>query len=396
MPTHPRYFVTFLFLLGCVGDTEETGGLDTADTAGGTDSGDTGTVEDENFPFGDHTLDFGIALDPAAIAALAADPATDVHATFTYGDESWDAGLHLKGSRSFRGLDEKSSFKIDFHEWDPDLRFHDLKRLTLNNMVQDATMSAEHATYKLFEYLGRPAPRHGYAEVFVNGELYGLYGIVESMDEQFINRNFEDDTGNLYEGGYGADLISGREDNFQVQELGEPADLSDLAALIEVVDTSTADTYYSVLSANFDIDALLDVWAVELSVANTDAYTTLANNYLIYHAPTTATWTMLPWGPDQSFTGDLDVHMTYDGELAVRCAASTECAAKLDERISHVLDVWESSDLEGFVAAETVNIEEACRADPRSPWGDYGCRDAQEAMRTWTTARPDIVRGMLP
>lgn len=370
---------------------------DTAsDTAGDADTDADTDADVDDFPYGSTIHDFGITLDEAALASLEADPAVDVHATFTYEAESYDVGLHLKGSSgSFRDMTGKAAFKIDFHQWEEDQRFHDLKRLTLNNMVQDASMSAEHAAYKLFENLGVPAPRHGYSQVSVNGELFGLYGVVETMDGQFVSRNFEDETGNLYEGGYGADVKHGREDNFTVQQQGEPADRADLIALIDAVDVSTAGTYYSVLSANFDIDPLLDVWAAELVVADLDGYTTLANNFLLYYAPTTARWTMIPWGPDQSFVGDLDVHDPYYGDLAIKCAASVECAARLDERIQHVLDVWESSDLEGFVAAETVNIESACRSDPRSPWGDYGCRDAQEAMRVWTEARPGVVSGML-
>jgi hypothetical protein len=102
---------------------------------------------------------------------------------------------------------------------------------------------------------------------------------------------------------------------------------------------------------------------------------------------------MIPWGPDQAFIGDVDVHGDYEGELAVLCAASPECASELDEHLASVLAAWDSSDVVGYVAAETARIEDACRTDPRSPWGDYGCRDAQAAMRDWTVARPGVVSG---
>jgi len=363
-------------------------------TDGTVDTGD--TKGEDGFPFGDTILPFGLTLDDGALAALATDPRTDVHATFTYNAETYDVGVHLKGNASFQDMSGKPSFKIDFHQWLPDQRFHDYERLTLNAMVQDASMSSEHAAYRLYDKLGLTAPRHGYAQITVNGELYGLYGVVETLDEHFINLHFDDDSGNLYEGGYGADILDGRAENFEIAEQGLPENLEDLQALIDAFDASTPSTYYSVLSANFDTDALLDQWAAELVTSNSDAYTTLANNYYLYHEPTTARWTMIPWGPDQAVIGDIAVHGEYYGRMAQRCAEAADCKARLDERIAHVLDVWQSEDMVGFVEAETVRIEDACRSDPRSPWGDYGCRDAQAAMRDWTAARPGIVRNELP
>jgi spore coat protein CotH len=381
-------------------DSGDTDSGDSGDTdSGDTDSGDTDiTVDDDgDFLYAGGILSFGLALDDAAIASLTADPTTDVHATFTFQDESFDVGVHLKGSNgSFRDLTEKAGFKVDFHQWDDTGRFHGVKRLTLNNMVQDATMSSEHAAYQLYADLGLVAPRHGYAEVSVNGELFGLYGIVESMDEQFVNRNWDhDDTGNLYEGGYGADVKHGRVDNFEQKE-GDVTDRADLAELIDTMDATTPDDFFTTLGTFFDTDALLDMWATELVIADVDAYTTLANNYLLYHAPDADQWTMIPWGPDQAFADEMDVHMdSYYGDLTIRCAAAPDCAAALDDRIQHVLDVWDSAGFADFVAAETARVEDACRTDPRSPWGDYGCRDAQAAMRDWVEARPAQVEAQL-
>ncbi|MDP2310979.1 MAG: CotH kinase family protein [Pseudomonadota bacterium] len=384
---------------------DDTGAPDTApaDTDTDTDTDPIDPDDDEDFLFGDDILAFALTLDAAAMASLDADPKTDVHATFTFGAEAYDVGLHLKGSSgSFRDLTEKAAFKIDFQEWDEEQRFHDLKRLTLNNMVQDASMSSEHAAYYLYDQLGLVAPRHGYAEITVNGELFGLYGVVETLDIEFIERRFEgDEGGNLYEGGYGADIKHGRDDNFELKVDGEPTDRSDIIALIDATDVSTADDHLDILDAQFSgADTLLDLWAAELVTANDDAYSTLANNFLIYHAPLAARWTMIPWGPDQAFRTRYDgtevsVNEEYYGELALRCQTSPACAARLNERILHVLDVWESSDLAGFVDLETARIEDACRADPRSPWGDYGCRDALAAMRAWVRARPDVVRDQL-
>jgi spore coat protein CotH len=397
--------MTLLLLLACGSDLDaptgrtDTGVLDTGGTADTADSADpnedTAALvldEDGDFLFGERTLDFDLALDDAALAALATDPREDVHATLAFAGQFWDVGLRLKGNASFRDMSGKASFKIDVQQWDTTARFYGMKRLTLNNMVQDPTMSAEHAAYALYGWLGIPAPRHGYARVRVNGELYGLYGIVEAVDEELLERLFPDDEdGNLYEGGYGGDFAQGCADLFS-QEEGDDASLPDLEALLDEVLASTPDTFYPLLEARFDVDPLLDLWAAELVSSNADAYTVSGNNYFVYHALGADRWTMVPWGPDQSFSEIESWEGATPGRLYTRCLASTACTEALRGRVDRVLEVWEAQDMLAYVTEETARIEQDCRQDPRSPFGDYGCRDAQAALRDWVEARPDEVR----
>jgi hypothetical protein len=368
----------------------DTGGPDTD-----TDTGPVDTDDDGDFLFAGQTLDVEITLDDAAIASLAAAPDAYVPGTFAFNGDSWQAGVRLKGSRSFRDLSEKAAFKIDFAEYDPEQRFYGFKRLTLNNMIQDATMSSEHVSYYLHGLLGHPAPRHGYARVTVNGEWFGLYGLVEGVDDDFLERHWpDDDEGNLYEGGYGGDFNEGCAALFEQKEGGDTT-LADLEAVIDAVEASTPETFADVLATYFDPDALLDVWAVELVSSNADAYTTLGNNFFVYRAPSDGGWTMIPWGTDQAFVGGEGLYDGLGGALAERCLASTACKARLDARVANLLSVWEQSDVSGWVASETARIESDCRADPRSEWGDYGCRDALVELRSWVAARPDVVRGQI-
>lgn len=384
--------MTILLMLACgtelldsSTDTEEGGG-DTAD--------DTGVEPGADFPFGDTTLDFALTLDDASLASLEADPTTDVHVTFTYDGESQDAGVHLKGSTSFRDMSAKAAFKIDFHQWDPEGRFHGLKRLTLNNMIQDSTMSSEHLSYGLHQRVGTASPRHGYARVTVNGEWFGLYSLVETVDDDFLERAFpDDDEGNLYEGGYGGDFSEGCARLFEQKE-GVDTSRADLEAMIDTVEASTPSTFLTLLEENFDADRLLTGWAVELISSNDDAYTTLGNNYYAYHAPS-GQWSLIPWGADEAFAGDEPLYGEIGGALAQRCLASSECADRLHERVEDTLTTWEVSGFSGWVEAETARIENDCRTDPRSQWGDYGCRDALIELRSWVEARPGVVRAEL-
>jgi len=385
-----------LLMVACGRDVLESDSTLPADT------GDSGALPDDpegsDFLYADHILRFDITLDAQAMDALGTEPSEDVVATFAYAGEAYEVGLHLKGSSagSFRTLDEKAAFKIDFHQWDPDQTFHGVRRLTLNNMIQDSTMSHEHAAYWLFDRVGVPSPRHGYANVWVNGELYGLYGIVETADEQLVNRLFEgDDDGQMYEGGYGFDLYDWAVDEFPQKE-GDETERVALQSLVTAVEACPADGVLALIEAYFDADALFAMWAVELAISDPDGYSTQANNYLLYHAPLASQWTMLPWGPDQGFEDADPLLGKINGRLTSMCLADVGCAPGLYAAIEQVLVTWESSGFADYVDAETARIEADCRADPRSEWGDYGCRDEQALMRDWVRARPEVARAELP
>jgi spore coat protein CotH len=309
--------------------------------------------------------DVHISLDEDALAALEDEPREDVHATFRLGDEPVPhlVGLHLKGQYSFRPLDEKPAFKIDFHEWEPAGRLHGVKRLALNNMVQDETMLHEHVYYWLCGQVGLRAPRHGYAHVWVNDEDYGLYGIVEALDEQFLARGWPLDAGgNLYEGA-GNDFTDERGDDFELQEEGVGETIAELVARVEA---TPEEQWLAMLEASFDVDALLTYFAVELFAGNPDGYPVNRNNFFVYHAPIAGRWALVPWGTDRSF-GDPDVGARgpVDGVLAERCLRDEACATRLEDHLRDVVDVWEASDGAGRVSEWMALVGPLCEADPR-------------------------------
>src|SRR5262245_40710993 len=74
-----------------------------------------------------------------------------VKATVREGDRVYrDVALHLKGSfGSFRGIDDKAAFTLDFDDTREDQRFHGLKKIHLNNSVQDPGYVSERLSREL-------------------------------------------------------------------------------------------------------------------------------------------------------------------------------------------------------------------------------------------------------
>ncbi len=288
----------------------------------------------------------------------------DAHATLTYAGVHWDVGLRLKGSSTFSGMDGKPSFKIDLGEWVDGQELLGVRRLTLNSMKFDATMMREHVAYHLFKQMGVPAPRHGYARVRVNGEAYGLYGLVETMDKQFLRRNWPGDSvGNLYDTRYNwADLTWLGLPFFELQE-GEPAEpYDDLHELIAAFDRGSA---WDVLEREFDRDEVLAMLAVDIASGNWDGYSRNTNNYLLYHATAEDRWHVIPWGQDGAFQGGGSAYIGVRGRIASACLAESRCRAALAARVLDVLDVWEGDDLVGYARETWAAIAADCEADER-------------------------------
>jgi hypothetical protein len=252
-------------------------------------------------------------LSPEGRAALDADPdeyvEAGMHIESIAGDYDDVVGLRLKGHGSFRTLDAKAAFKVKFKEFGGD-KFLDLKKLTLNNMVQDQTMLRESLSYEIFRAAGVPAPRVGYSFVRVNGAPYGVYANVETLDDVSLPFWFST-TNHLLEGEFDVDVRSSDLDAFEVDE-GDDDDLGDLEALIDAVEGDGA-SFSDRLAGVADLDEMIAEFAVEKYIGAWDNYTSnegvqRPNNYYL-HSDEAGVFSILPWGNDQSLWNEIE----FDG-----------------------------------------------------------------------------------
>jgi hypothetical protein len=253
--------------------------------------------------------------------------------------------VRLKGSvgGSFRKLNEKPGLKLKFKKANAVLG---LRKMTLNNMVQDPSMLHETLAYASFRAAGVPASRTGFAYVRLNGDDIGVYLDLENLDEIGLSRifgtPFDEETQHLYEGEQGSDVFPGGETTFEVDE-GSTTDISDLEALIESVNDEAGEPFSSRVAPNADLAEMAQMWAVEKYIDHWDGYSGHAdseqiakeerpNNYYLYSEPT-GRFQMLPWGTDQAWTPTIDVEtpgreVTFDGPGGVlfnKCLEDETC-----------------------------------------------------------------------
>ena len=147
-----------------------------------------------------------IVLSDAALSQLNSDGRTYVEGDVTVNGEAFSqVGIRLKGSSTYEDLECsdgycKASFRIHLngHQYLEDQKLGDLERITLNNMTSDYTQSKEVIVYDLLQQHSQLASRANYARVTLNGQPWGLYTNIESADDEWLKRRFDDPTGDFW------------------------------------------------------------------------------------------------------------------------------------------------------------------------------------------------------
>jgi spore coat protein CotH len=394
--------------VACSGEVSGVGGGDGGPGGGGDGGGgaaDGGAAVDPSAELYDLAAfpRFDIELPPGSVTALEDDPATYATATFRYGDEVVEnIGVRLKGEYTFRPLSGKASFKLKFDEFVPDQSFRGLKRMTLNNGLEDPSSVAERLVYLAFRNAELPAPRVNSAEVWVNGEPYGVYVNIETEDKAFLRRWFADDEGNVYEE-QGVDWLPGNENDFELETNEELNDRSDLTQLFAAVEGAGDDTLLADVAGIVDTDHFLRYCALEGLVNQWDgyAYTVFGpNNYRMYHDPSTGHFSVLPWGMDMAMkplndNDYVDVHSAA-GRLLQRCLEVESCRVAYDAVLAEETDRFEALGLDQVAEAAYAQIRDRVYADPRKEHSNETFDASYATVLEFTRERPASVRAELP
>lgn len=240
-----------------------------------------------------------LELSAAAMDQLRQSPRKYVAGQVVEGDRIYtNVAIRLKGGPgSFRPLDDRPAFTVNFDRLAPGQTFHGLKKLHLNNSVQDSSLIAEKLCREMFEAAGVPAPRAGHAFVSVNGRNLGLYVLVEGVNKQFLKRHFADAGGNVYDGHAGQDITQ----RLRTNSGDRPKDKSRLTALATAAQTADLGARRTALEGTLDVDRFLSFMAVEVIVSHWDGYSLGRNNYRVFHDQDTDRMVFLPQGLDQTF-----------------------------------------------------------------------------------------------
>jgi hypothetical protein len=357
-----------------------------------------------------------LTLPPDSVTALEADPTGEyVPGTFSLAETDGvpgsagpftspiEVGIRLKGSLgSLRTLSEKAAFKIKFDELVKGQTFLGLKKLTLNNMVQDQSMVHETLAYEAFQALGVPAPSTGFAYLHVNGEDFGLHLNVETLDKVALEKRFgpfASPPQHLYEGEYGADVTPALAGKFEVDE-GKKKEKGDLEALVSAVDGGSSE-WLERVEPHADLAEMTRMWATEKYVGHWDGYSGESgglrpNNYYLYSDPA-GSFQMLPWGTDQTWEARLD----FDGPAGVLfddCLVDPGCEALYRAAAEEALQTFSALDLDREARCTAERLapwQEVEASAPRHPYSAEEIAASVEQTREFVSDRPAELAGWL-
>lgn len=232
-------------------------------------------------------------------------------------NEVENIGVRTKGNSSLGQVvssdSERYSFKLSFDEYDKDQDFLGVNQLILNNNFADPSYLREYLSYYLFREMGLPAPRTSFAELYINDELKGLYLVVEPVDENFVDINFEDTEGDLYKpymldfGWHGDSVEDYGDMNLKTNE--GSTDHSAFLNLINVINNGGD------LEEVLNIDNILKYLAVTVGVVSLDSYPgAIPHNFYLYEED--EKFSIIPWDFNQGFGGfsanmDREQHVNY-------------------------------------------------------------------------------------
>ncbi|WP_350431617.1 CotH kinase family protein [Shewanella sp. H8] len=246
-----------------------------------------------------------------------------VPAEVFYNDTEWyRVGIRFKGNSSLQTSWQqgilKLAFKLDFDEYEDDYpqiknqRFYGFKKFSLKNNFNDESMLREKVAADVFEDAGLAVSHTGFYTLYVDHgdgpEYFGLYTLVEEVDDTLIDTQFSSDDGNLYKPeDDGATFVDGSfsQDDFEKKTNEDDEDWSDILALFTALhdeDTASSDpeTWRANLEAVFDVDVFLKYLAVNGIIQNWDTYGIMPHNYYLYNNPETSQLTWIPWDNNEA------------------------------------------------------------------------------------------------
>lgn len=240
----------------------------------------------------------------------------EVRATVTFAGRTYpDVGLRYKGNGTW--LDSRGSLKrplkLDFNAFVKGQSFHGVTTLNLHNNVTDPSFMREPLAYMLHREAGLPAPRTGYARVYltVPGEheerYLGLYSMVEQVDEAFSRRHFGTETGLLLKPDFTVGLPyfgeewSAYEMPYRPRMKGERAARERFIALAKLLKDGDARAFEQQIGDYVDLDRFTRFLAVTVLLANMDSVLVMGQNYYVYLPSGQTRFLWMPWDLDRAF-----------------------------------------------------------------------------------------------
>lgn len=323
-----------------------------------------------------------------------------------------NVGIRSRGSGSrYQG---KLGLLVVFDRYTTGQRFLGMQALVLKNLAQDPAFIRESTAMKVLRTMGITAPQESFAVVYVNNAYYGVYSLVEDVNQVSLPQFVGEDTGYLFEYRWmfnyyfeylGPDLtvyaplLAPRtRETESLQTLYGP-----IEAMVRTINDAADPDFVSAVSQYLDLNLFIRHVAVQDFVAENDGILGYAglNNFYLYRFDGTTLHQLIPWDKDNTF-----ISLTYgivqgqaENVLMRRAMQVPElqdlyfntlidCASLADRIDGGTTQGW----LEREILRTQALIWESVLNDTRKPWTNEEFIGSSSFMRQFGVERSPFVR----
>lgn len=201
-------------------------------------------------------------------------------------------GVKYKGNSSYNDSNAKNPLHIELDFVRKSQNYQGYEDIKLSNCFADPTFVREVLSYEILrQYMDAPLGNH--ANVWLNGEYFGVYANVESINKRFVKKHFFSNGNNAFvkcnpedfagpgTGGNYPDLVySSADSTFYYNKYDMRSDYGwrELLSLMDTLKNHPANT-----EKVLDVDRALWMLAFNNVTVNLDSYTgAFAQNYYLY------------------------------------------------------------------------------------------------------------------
>ena len=232
---------------------------------------------------------------------------------------------------------KKRSLKVDLNEFVKGQKIAGVTKLNFHNVITDAGWMNEVLSHQFFRDAGVGAPRTAYARVYItvpgqyDKEYFGLYSLVENIDDNFLDERFGTSKGALFKP-VTSDLFADLGDDWaKYQQTYDPkdapaaADSQRVIDLAKLVSHGTDEDFAAKLPTFLDLEQFSRFMAGTVWLCSLDSILGPGQNYYMYLDPKTRKFQFFPWDLDHSFgqfflmgdqhqRNELSIHKPWRGE----------------------------------------------------------------------------------
>ena len=251
------------------------------------------------------------------------DDPIDVPCDIKYNGKQWyRVGIRFKGNSSlYHANSNKLPFKLNFDQFEDiypainNQRFYGFKKFSLKNNYMDDSAIHELTASELFRDFGLKSSHTAFYKLYVDtggGPVYfGLYTLVEEVDDTVLKTQYSDNDGNLYKPEEGAaTFATGSFNTYEFAKKTNESDLdySDVQALYDVLNSDLRVTDPSTWKTNLemilDVPVFLKWFAANNVLQNWDTYGVMPHNYYLYRNPDTQLFEWIPWDNNEALVSN--------------------------------------------------------------------------------------------